>query len=390
MIDFGISEATRVEFGVDSVDTVGSHARELGAKRVLVVTDAGVVAAGHAGRVVDRLESAGLDVRMFADLHENPTTVDVDACLAAATGFDPDLYVAVGGGSSIDVAKGSMFLAAGGGRMEDYWGVGKARGTLVPLIAIPTTAGTGSEMQSFALIGQEDTHQKMACGDPQAAARLAILDPTLTLTQPRFVTACTGLDCIGHAVETAVTKKRNEISSECSRTAFALANRAFPVVLSDPQDLSARADMLHAAAFAGLAIEHSMLGAAHSMANPLTAHYDNIAHGEAVALSLPSVVEFNGEDRKSRAVYADLARAAGLADAVTPDDEATTILVARLEEFLDLANIRSLTEHGVTKDAIPMLAEEASKQWTAQFNPRAVDVSDFIQLYERAFQQSPR
>lgn len=383
MREFSDSKQTRVEAGIDRIDSLGEFAREFGARRVLLVTDAGIVRAGHVARAVDALTSVDLTVEVFDQVHENPTTLDVEACAARARAFEPNLYVAVGGGSSIDVAKGSNFVTAGGGVMADYRGSGTARGTLLPLIAVPTTAGTGSEMQSYTLIGDAETHQKMACGDPQAAAKIAILDPTLTLSQPRFVTACTGLDAIGHAVECAVTTARNEVSARCATTAFRLANAAFPRVLEHGDDLAVRAEMLHGAALAGLAIEHSMLGAAHSMANPLTAHYD-IAHGEAVALALPVVVRFNAQSPEVRDRYADLARAASVCAADADSSAALESLCTRLDFFLELAGVASLSERGITDDAAPELAAEAATQWTAQFNPRSVDVDDFLGLYRRA------
>ena len=211
---------TRLVFGVGEVDRLGLHAKSLGGQRTFLFTDQGVAAAGHLDRALLSLRGAGLEVRCFDQVGEDPTTVDVDTGFAAIGDYQPDLILGLGGGSSLDLAKACNFLLAGGGRMEDYWGVGKARGTLLPMIAVPTTAGTGTEVQSFALIEQVGTHQKMACGDPQAAPRIAVLDPTLTVTQPRRVTACTGLDAIGHAVETAVTTRRNAVSTSFSLAAF--------------------------------------------------------------------------------------------------------------------------------------------------------------------------
>ena len=147
-----------------------------------------------------------------------------------------DFLVGLGGGSSMDTAKGCNFLLTNGGRMEDYWGVGKATRPMLPLIAIPTTAGTGSECQSFALITHPQTHVKMACGDPKAAARVAILDPELTLTQPPAVAAATGMDALSHALETAVTRRRNPISQMLSREAFRLCARGLGRVFEHPED----------------------------------------------------------------------------------------------------------------------------------------------------------
>ena len=292
---FDFPSRTQLVSGVGSVERVGELAREMGANKVLLVTDAGIVAAGHAGRVQRNLEAAGLRVTLFDRAKENPTTKCVDDCVAVARAAGVDGLVGLGGGSSMDTAKGCNFILTNGGRMQDYWGVGKATKPMLPFIAIPTTAGTGSEMQSAALIADEATHQKMACLDPKCAARIAILDPVLTLSQPPRVTACTGIDAIAHAVETAVTTKRTPVSQKLSAEAFKLCIAAFPEVLQNPNDLDARARMQLGAAYAGAAIENSMLGAAHAAANPLTAHLD-IAHGHAVGLMLPHVVRFNADE----------------------------------------------------------------------------------------------
>lgn len=381
---------TRILFGTGTVDRVGELARELGGKSVLLVTDAGIVTAGHAARVRAKLEAAWLRVTLFDRVRENPTTRCVDDCVAVAKLAGVDLIVGLGGGSSMDTAKGCNFIFTNGGRMQDYWGVGKATERMLPLIAIPTTAGTGSECQSAALIADEKTHQKMACLDPKAAARVAILDPALTLSQPPRVAACTGIDAIAHAVETAVTTKRNALSQMYSRDAFRLCITALPKVMEHPGDMDARGRMQVGAAFAGLAIENSMLGAAHAAANPLTAHFD-IVHGQAVGLMLPHVVRFNGAERVTRDDYAALALAAGLTNKDSSADASLKVLVARLEAVLQSAHLpRSLEECGVQKSAISMLAEEATRQWTANFNPRSVTAADFAALYEAAFARPSR
>src|SRR5262249_50705683 len=231
---------------------------------------------------------------------------DVDACLRIAQAAQIDVIVGLGGGSAMDTAKGCNFLLTNGGRIQDYWGIGKASKAMLPFIAVPTTAGTGSECQSAALIADEQTHQKMACLDSKAAARVALLDPALTLSQPALVTAHTGIDAIAHALETAVTTKRNHLSLMFSHEAFKLTVPSLPRVLSAPSDLHARGRMLLGAALAGTAIENSMLGAAHAAANPLTAHY-GIVHGEAVGIMLPAVVRFNARDPAVRLAYAELA-----------------------------------------------------------------------------------
>jgi alcohol dehydrogenase len=381
---FDYQGRTRIVYGVHTAGQIGELARGLGGHKVLLVTDPGIMAAGHAPRIQKHLEADGLTVVLFPQVEENPTTRVVDECVALAKESKIDLIVAVGGGSSMDAAKGCNFILTNGGQMKDYWGVGKATKPMLPLIAIPTTAGTGSECQSFALIADEHTHQKMACGDPKAAARVAILDPSLTVSQPRLVTQCTGIDALSHAIETAVTSKRNPMSWLFSRESFQMIVHNLPEVLQDPNNMEARAQMLLGAAYAGTAIENSMLGAAHSCANPLTAHY-GIIHGRAVGMMLPHIVRFNAHVSEVGEQYALLMKTTGLSKwSVTPA-EAVESLVEKLGDLLDLASIpRRLSDYGIHKTDVAMLAQEAARQWTAQFNPRPVTVHDFQAIYTRA------
>ncbi|MEQ1854763.1 MAG: iron-containing alcohol dehydrogenase, partial [Chthoniobacteraceae bacterium] len=188
------------------------------------------------------------------------------------------------------------------------------------------------------------------------------------------VTACTGVDALAHAVETAVTRKRTALSGVFSREAFRLCFEAFPRVVTAPGDLAARGRMQLGAAYAGLAIEASMLGAAHSAANPLTAHH-GVVHGQAVGIVLPAVVRFNASEPSAAAGYDELCSAGGLHD---PES-----LAVALEEILRLAGLAApLRTFGVTAENIPSLAEEAARQWTATFNPRPVAASDFERIYE--------
>jgi alcohol dehydrogenase class IV len=383
---------TRIVYGSGSLNRLGELVRSRGGTRVLLVTDPGIVAAGHAERAVRGMESSGLSVVVFDKVHENPTTDDVDACLAVATGGDGiDFIVGLGGGSSMDTAKGCNFILTNGGRMHDYWGVGKATQAMLPLIAVPTTAGTGSECQSFALIGDSETHHKMACGDDKAAACVSILDPDLTASQPRFVAACTGMDAIVHAVETAVTNRRSPMSLLYAREAFRLTNSAFPIVLEGGKSIaaavnSARGDMLLGAAVAGMAIQNSMLGAAHSAANPLTANFD-VVHGQAVGIMLPPVIRFNAQDPVAAENYRLLAVHAGLCPATADVDTGVAALLDSLESALQASGLGSpLSSFGVTEDAIGKLAAEAAGQWTANFNPRPITEANFAALYREALE----
>ncbi|MGD9636628.1 MAG: iron-containing alcohol dehydrogenase, partial [Pirellulales bacterium] len=236
MLPFDFQLPTRIVFGPGKLSELGAVAANLGAVRALVVSDSGIIAAGHTPRGVASLENAGLNVALFDGVGENPTTRHVDAGVELAKEFRPDLIVGLGGGSSMDCAKGINFLYSCGGRMQDYVGLGKATGPLLPMIAVPTTAGTGSETQSYALIADAETHVKMACGDKRAAFRAAILDPELTITQPPRVTALTGIDALSHALETYVTKRRNAISLIFSRWAWQRLSANFGRVLAEPHN----------------------------------------------------------------------------------------------------------------------------------------------------------
>jgi alcohol dehydrogenase len=383
MVSFDFHPRTRIVFGPNKVDTLGELAGELGARRALVVSDPGIVAAGHAERGVQALKRAGIEVSLFDGVEENPTTDNVEAGLAVARRYDPELIVGLGGGSSMDCAKGINFLYTNGGRMQDYWGIGKATKPMLPMIAVPTTAGTGSEAQSFALISDSQTHVKMACGDKKATFRIALLDPVLTVTQPAQITALTGIDAIAHAIESYVSKTRNHASLAFSREAWLMLAGNYAHVLENPDDLEARSDMQLGACFAGLAIENSMLGAAHALANPLTTNY-GIVHGQAIGLMLPHVIRFNGAEYNRW--YVDLLECtAGVNGFPQPESGAPGLA----DFVVDLAGKAGLPhrlgECGVEEKSLPRMAAEAATQWTSKHNPRAVGEPELLSIYEAAY-----
>jgi alcohol dehydrogenase len=244
MVPFDFLPRTRVVFGRNAVDRSGHFAKDLGFQRTLLVADPGLVRAGHVTRVQRALEVAGVDAIPFSEFGENPDSAMVAAGAAFATPHRPDSIVALGGGSSLDCAKGINFLLTNGGTIADYKGYGKASVPLLPMLGIPTTAGTGSDAQSYAVIADADSRLKMACGDPSAAFRIAVLDPDLTVTAPLHVTATSGIDAIAHAVETAVTTKRTPMSDVFSHQAWKLLSTAFERVLLYPTDIEARGSML--------------------------------------------------------------------------------------------------------------------------------------------------
>lgn len=367
MLPFDFDPSIRTLYGPGRLSELGDIATQFGG-RALLVADPGIVQAGIVALGVASLEQANVAVQVFSGVSENPTSEDIETGLTAATAGDPvDLIVAIGGGSAMDCAKGINFLLSNGGKIQDYHGFGKADRPMLPSIGVPTTAGTGSEAQSYALISDAETHVKIACGDRKARFRAVILDPELAVSGPIPVKANAGYDAMAHAVESYVCTKANPISRIYGREAFRLLDTALiPFVEGDE---TASGDTLLGAHLAGMAIEASMLGAAHACANPLTAKFDT-THGIAVGVMLASVVAYNLVEESDR--YE------GLTD--HPD------IVARLREVrTSLALPERLRDLGVQEGAIPELAQAASEQWTGAHNPRPVDAKVCGELYEAAY-----
>jgi alcohol dehydrogenase len=374
---FDFELRTRVVFGPASLDRLGTLARELGFARTLIVADRGIAASGMVDRAAALLDAAGIASFRFHDFDANPDTRMIEAGRVYGSSASIDSLVALGGGSSLDCAKGINFVVTNGGTMRDFHGFGKASRPMLPSIGVPTTAGTGSEAQSYAIISDADTHVKMACGDHKAAFRVTILDPELTVSQPRAVTAIAGYDALSHAVESFVTTRRTEVSDLFAQNAWRLLDGHYERVLAEPTDLAARGAMLLGAHEAGIAIEQSMLGATHACANPLTAHYET-PHGIAIAVMLPHVVAWNGS-------HADEGYGELLSHTAGPGEPALR-LAARLDGLARAGGLpATLREIGVPREDIPILASEAAAQWTGTFNPRPFDAAGARELYERAY-----
>lgn len=364
---FEFRSRTQLVAGPGSIERLGAIARELRFRRTLLVGDEGLVAAGHVPHASRVLEEAGIEVFPFHDFGTNPDSAMAERGREFAAPLNVDSLIGLGGGSSMDCAKAINFLLTNGGVMRDYHGYGKAALPLLPMIGVPTTAGTGSEAQSYALISDGQTHVKMACGDPKAAFRVAVLDPLLTLSQPPEVRAAAGYDAISHAVETFVTTRRNLMSECFSREAWRLLARAYPLVMRDPGNVEALGDMQVGAFLAGLAIENSMLGATHACANPLTAHYGT-AHGVAIASLLAHVTRWNSQQVGAR--YREL----------SPD------LPVHLSGLAETAGLPvRVSALGIPECDLPSLAMDAAQQWTGRFNPRPFDEAGALEVYQCAW-----
>lgn len=372
MTPFDFRPRTRVVFGAGEFARLGEVARDLGGTRCLLVADPGMVKAGYAPEATRSLKARRMTVSCFHEFEPNPTSAMVEAGAAFAASLEIDLIVAVGGGSSLNCAKAVNFLLSNGGRMKDYWGYGKAARPMLPMIAVPTTAGGGSEAQATAAIIDSETGSRMICGDAKASFRVAILDPRLTVSQPAALAAASGYDALSHALETLVTSRQTAMSECFSRSAWRLTSSAYPRMLRNPEDLEARGAMLLGAHFGGLAIENSNLGAAHACAYPLTERF-GLPHGAAIALVLAQVVDWNSaaESGSSAARYREL---------YSGD------LPGRLRELAETAGLAdNLRDAGIPEEALPRLAEEAATQWPGKFNPRTFTAAGALEIYRAAY-----
>ena len=340
------------------------------ASRLLLVTDPGLIASGHVDAVERLLGRQGIDVIRFAELRSNPSEAVAEQGARLARDEAVDGYLAVGGGTAMDAAKAINFVATNGGRMRDYQGYGLAGAPLSPSFAVVTTAGTGSDAQSYALISHDETHAKMACGDPTARFRTVVLDPEVASTAPRDVVAVSGIDAVSHAIESFVTRTANPLSRLYAAEAWRLLRGHWPEVLGGDQASLRWTGLLWGAHLAGAAIEQSMLGAAHGCANPLTAHH-GVVHGEAVGLMLPHVIRFNHQ---------------GAVDYSALQPDGAEALAQTIEQWRHAAGLPgTLRSREISRDSIPSLAADAVRQWTSSHNPRPIDQSEAEALYEAAY-----
>ncbi len=366
---------TRIMFGRGVSARVAEPLAQVGARRVLVVTDPGVVKAGLVAPVLERLREAGIAAEVYDGVVPDPTVHDVDRCYERAREGDVDALVAVGGGSSIDTAKMAAVLMANGGSALDYVGIDKVPKPAAPVVAVPTTAGTGAEITINSVIADPEQHKKLVIISPNATALFALEDPDLTRGLPPFLTAITGMDTLVHAVESFVNKNTYPMTQALALEAIRDAAWALPRAVKDGGDLEARERMMRAVVSASLAFSNTRLGNVHAMALPLGG-WCHVAHGTAVAVLLPHVMDFNRVAAPER--YAAVGEAMG----VGKDAGAS---VRRTSDLLAETGIPTrLSACGVAEDKIPLMAKDAIQSGNIAVNPRATTLADVEALYRAA------
>ena len=367
--------ATRLTFGAGAAAEAGPIFKGLGLRRVLVITDAGVVKAGIAGRVVDSLSAAGLEHAVFDAVEPNPSIATVEKALALFRNASCDGLVAVGGGSPMDVAKAVGVLATNPGGVLDYVGIGKVLRPTPPLVAVPTTVGTGSEVTNFVVITDTAQRKKLVIGSPLAAPGYALLDPELVLGLPNGLVAGTAMDAMTHAVESVISTMASLFADAVALAAIRMIAENLEAALAS-RDVAPRASLLYASTLAGSAFSYARTGLVHGMAHPLSAFCD-VPHGMANAILLPYVMAFNAP-----ACDEALGRVAeALGAQRTP--EAAVCAIERLSEAAGIP--RHLREVGVTEEFIPLMAQDAFASGNAQVvNPRKPSLDEVLALYRQA------
>ena len=379
-MDMQFSTAGEILCAPGLASTIGARAQALGMARVLLVSDTGVAAAGLLDAAEASLAEAGICFTRFTDVVADPPTEVVLGARDAALAMQADGVIAIGGGSALDVAKLAALLARSGEPLESIYGVGNAKGPRLPLILVPTTAGTGSEVTQIAIV-TVSAAEKKGVVSPLLLPDVALLDPELTVGLPPAVTAATGIDAMVHAIEAYTSRHRkNPASDALAREALRLLWRGVPRAWCDGADMAARTDALLGACLAGMAFANAPVAAVHALAYPLGARH-HIAHGSSNALVLTPVLRFNLP--AAAPLYAELAPLIGVSTSGSGMAALADAFVAALEtQCLALKVPRTLAQAGITAPDIDQLADDAMLQTRLLVNnPREVTRADAYQIY---------
>jgi len=371
-----------VHFGEGVAAKLGELAAGMGARKAFLVYDKGVKAAGIVDGLVASLKAAGIEAVEYDGVLPNPPDTQVEEAAAIARAANVDIVVAVGGGSSIDSAKAINILLANPSPINQYDGINTVKAPGKPLIAIPTTAGTASEVTAFSIVTDTTRKKKMVIGGQFVGATLALADPLLTVGMPAKITASTGLDALTHAVEAYVSKGAMIPTDVLALKAVELICGNIVTATKNGADVEARSAMLLGSMMAGFAFTNAVLGLVHSIAHPLSVHF-NLPHGVANAIALPYVMEYNLSAAPSR--FRDIAAAMGIDVGGMSETAAAEAAVDKVKKLNKELEIPSLKECGVSRDMFDRLAEDALKEISTLFNPKDPSKEDILAILENAY-----
>ncbi|MDA8235665.1 MAG: iron-containing alcohol dehydrogenase [Clostridia bacterium] len=380
---FNFKLPTEIEFGPGSLTRLPEKIAAFNTNKVMIVTDPGIVKAGILERISNVLTQAGLRYAVFDQVESDPSTKTIEKIREMAKQEEVDLLVAVGGGSSIDAAKGARVQLANEGKLLDYAGLNKVKNKGVPFIAIPTTAGTGSEVTIFAVLTELDQNLKFTIASPYLAPDLALLDPELTLLLPPMMTAATGLDALTHAIEAFTSLASQPICDVLALESIRLIYKYLPQATTNGTNLEARTEMLKAQLLAGAAFNNTNLGLSHAIASPLGGHF-HIPHGIANAIMLPYVMNFNVPAGPEK--YVKIAEAMGICligKDIYEDAYEAPKAVERLVVLCGLP--RKLRDAGATEDKLDDVAKDALKSGMLKFNIRKASEKQIKEILLEAF-----
>lgn len=379
---YHVSVPPVLRIGAGSLSDLSEVVSGFGASRALVVTDPFLSGSGVAERVRELLAASGIPTAVFDGTVPDPTTASLSAGLDAVREHRADVLVALGGGSPIDSAKALAVLGVHGGEMRDLKAPVSYDGPALPIIAIPTTAGTGSEATQFTVISDSESGEKMLCGGPSYLPRAAIVDSELTLSMPARLTADTGIDALTHAVESYVSRRAMSFTDALALQAIRLIGRSLRRAVRDGEDRVARAEMMEAATLAGIAFSNASVALVHGMSRPLGAHF-HIAHGMANAMLFAEVTEFSLDSAPSR--YADCARALGVSSDADSDVDAAAALVRELFLLRSELGVPTPKSMGISREAwnlvVPEMAAQALASGSPAHNPRVPTQEEVEQLF---------
>lgn len=371
-----------MRIGGGAIQDTGALVSDLGGHRPLIVTDAYMVASGVVGTLTETLQQSGLSVGVFSGTVPDPTTDSLSAGVTAVKAHEADIIIGLGGGSAIDTAKALGILSRQGGEMRDYKAPRNNTGPALPVVAIPTTAGSGSEATQFTIISDSETNEKMLCTGIAFLPAAAVIDHTLTLSMPPRLTADTGIDALTHAIEAFVSKKANPFSDAFALSAIRTVGTNLRKVYEDGSNSSAREAMMLAATQAGIAFSNSSVALVHGMSRPIGAHF-HVAHGLANAMLFPAVTEFSITAAEPR--YAECARALGVASEAATDREASLALVAELHAINADLGVPTPEVFGIDRHAweskLPLMAEQALSSGSPANNPVVPDAQQIQDIY---------